>query len=79
MKKIYDIFAKSKKQLKNPKQDKQLKIPIIIDTREKQSFVVSELIEKGKIKMKVYPTTDKWYGLTNPEDEEKLRAELANL
>ncbi len=59
MKKIYDIFAKSKKQLKNPKQDKQLKIPIIIDTREKQSFVVSELIEKNaQIKFELLEIAD---------------------
>jgi NDP-sugar pyrophosphorylase family protein len=40
---------------------------------------ISELIKQGKLKMGIYPTEDKWYGLTNPEDEEKLRLELASL
>ena len=40
---------------------------------------VSSLIEKGKLKMKLYSTDEKWYGLTNPEDEENLRAELAGI
>ncbi len=40
---------------------------------------VSQLIQENKIKMIVYSTQDKWRGLTNPEDEEKLRQELASL
>ena len=39
---------------------------------------VSQLIKEGKMKMKIYSTPDKWYGLTNPEDEEKLKQVLAN-
>ncbi len=39
---------------------------------------VSDLIQKGEMRMKIYPTMDKWYGLTNPEDEEKLRTALLN-
>jgi len=38
---------------------------------------ISQLIQENKIKVKVYATPDKWHGLTNPEDEEKLREELS--
>ena len=40
---------------------------------------VSQLIQEKKAKVKVYSTPDKWLGLTNPKDEEKLKKELANL
>ncbi|MEM0465827.1 MAG: sugar phosphate nucleotidyltransferase [Candidatus Pacearchaeota archaeon] len=40
---------------------------------------ISKLIELKKIKMKIYPTEEKWYGITNPEDEEVLRNQLKNL
>jgi len=38
---------------------------------------LSDLIKEGKIKMKVYPNQEKWLGITNPEDEEKIRKELS--
>jgi len=34
---------------------------------------ISNLIKQGKIKMKIYPTSDKWLGITNPEDEPLVR------
>lgn len=34
---------------------------------------ISKLIENQKIRMKIYPASDKWYGVTNPSDEEILR------
>ena len=34
---------------------------------------ISNLIKEGKIKMKIYPATEKWIGVTYPEDEEKVR------
>jgi len=34
---------------------------------------ITDLIKAGKIKMKIYPAKDKWLGVTNPEDEEKVR------
>ena len=37
---------------------------------------ISNLIKKKKIKMKIYPASDKWLGITNPEDEEKVREML---
>ncbi len=37
---------------------------------------LSKLIECGKIKMKIFPTNDDWFGVTNPEDEEKIKNEL---
>lgn len=39
---------------------------------------ISNLIKQGKIKMKVYPTSDKWLGITNPEDEPIVRDILKN-
>jgi len=38
---------------------------------------VSNLIKQGEIKMKLYPTPEKWYGITNPEDEEIVRRALS--
>ena len=29
--------------------------------------------KENKIKMKLYSTKDKWYGITNPEDEDILK------
>jgi choline kinase len=37
---------------------------------------ISNLINLGKIKMKIYPTKDNAIGLTYPEDEEKVRKQL---
>ena len=37
---------------------------------------ISRLIEGNKIKMKVYPATERWFGITNPEDEEIVRKML---
>jgi hypothetical protein len=34
------------------------------------------LIKEKKIKMKLYYTSEKWLGLTNPEDEKKVKEEL---
>ena len=34
---------------------------------------IDELIKTNKIKMKISPAQDKWYGITNPEDEEAVR------
>ena len=38
-----------------------------------------ELIQDGKIKMKLYFTPERWFGITNPEDEIKIREELKKL
>ncbi len=38
---------------------------------------ISKLIQEEKIKMKIYPATDQWLGVTNPEDEEAIRKKLA--
>lgn len=37
---------------------------------------ISELVESNKIKMKIYPSTDKWKGITNPGDELAVREEI---
>ncbi len=39
---------------------------------------LSDFIQKGLIKMKIYPTSEKCIGVTNPEDEEKVRELLTN-
>ncbi|MFA6065538.1 MAG: sugar phosphate nucleotidyltransferase [archaeon] len=38
---------------------------------------LSNLIKENKIKLKLLYTSDKWLGVTNPEDEEGVRKELA--
>lgn len=40
---------------------------------------ISNLIKEGKIILKLYPTPEKWFGVTNPEDELKVKQELENL
>jgi len=37
---------------------------------------ISNLVEENKMKMKIYPTLNKWFGITNPEDEEIVRGLL---
>ena len=37
------------------------------------------LIKENKIKMKLYPFSGKWLGITNPEDEIKVREELKKI
>ena len=39
---------------------------------------LGNLIEEGKLKMKLIETNDKWFGVTNPEDEEKVRNALSS-
>ena len=41
--------------------------------------MISRLINEGKIKMKIYPSMDKWIGVTNPEDEDIVRKILKDL
>ena len=40
---------------------------------------LSKLIKEGKIIMHAYSTNDKWFGITNPEDEEKVREQLKEI
>ncbi len=40
---------------------------------------ISSVIENRKIRMKVYSTTDRWTGITNPEDEEIVRNQLKTI
>lgn len=37
---------------------------------------ISKLIETNQIKMRINSATDKWFGVTNPEDEEIVRKQL---
>jgi len=40
---------------------------------------ISDLIRQGKIKMRIYPSVDKWYGVTNPEDEVVVGEQLKSI
>jgi len=40
---------------------------------------LSKLTQSSQIVMKIYPTSDSWLGITNPEDEETVRKTLKNL
>jgi NDP-sugar pyrophosphorylase family protein len=40
---------------------------------------LTNLIKENKLIMAIYPTPEKWYGLTNPEDELVLKEELKNI
>lgn len=40
---------------------------------------IAELIKEGKTKMKLYYTPEEWVGITNPEDEFKVKEKLKNL
>jgi len=42
-------------------------------------FEISNLIKEKKISMKVYPTEDRWFGVTNPGDENIVKEELKKL
>jgi len=51
------------------------------EDRNKECYLNVELIKlckKGKIKMKLYPFSGKWLGITNPSDEVKVREQLKN-
>jgi dTDP-glucose pyrophosphorylase len=37
---------------------------------------IGNLIKEGKISVKVYPTDEEWLGVTNPEDEEKIKEKI---
>lgn len=40
---------------------------------------MSKVLESGKLKMKIYPAVDMWFGITRPEDVESVREELKKL
>ena len=40
------------------------------------SVELAGLIKKGKLRMRLLKTEDKWFGVTNPEDEEKVKQQL---
>jgi choline kinase len=39
---------------------------------------ISNLVKENKIKMKLYPISSKWIGITNPGDEELVKKEIEN-
>ena len=40
---------------------------------------LSDLIECGKLEMQIFPTEDKWFGVTNPEDEAAVKKRLLSM
>ena len=40
---------------------------------------IGSLIKEGKIEMKIIPASDQWFGVTSPDDEPRVREELARL
>jgi dTDP-glucose pyrophosphorylase len=49
--------------------------------RKSECYLPTELgnlIKEGKIKIKLLMAEDKWFGVTNPEDEEIIRKQIAN-
>ena len=40
---------------------------------------ISNLIKEGKLILKLYPTSEKWFGITNPDDEFKVKQELEKI
>jgi len=41
--------------------------------------VVNELLQEGKARVKVLPTSEKWYGITNPEDRVQVQSAIRNM
>jgi len=77
-----NIFALTIESL--DKLDKKLKIFKEENTgnREIECLLPEELgklIKEREITMEIYPTNAKWFGLTNPEDELKVKSELMSL
>ena len=42
-------------------------------------FAVTELMQEGKCKVKVYRSEDSWYGVTYSQDKEKVKESIAEL
>ncbi|MDO8647626.1 MAG: sugar phosphate nucleotidyltransferase [Candidatus Diapherotrites archaeon] len=40
---------------------------------------LGNLIKNGELELKLLNTEDQWFGITNPEDEEKVRQQLASI
>jgi len=60
------------KEFKN-KHDKDRKIEVLIQEE------VTKLIKNGKLILKVYTAKDKWFGVTHPDDEVKIRNVLLTI
>lgn len=41
--------------------------------------VVNELLQEGKARVKVLPTTEKWFGITNPQDRPQVQRAIRGL
>lgn len=65
---LSDILIKFKKEHKGDR-----KIECLLPNE------LNKLIEQKKIIMKIYKTPDKWFGVTNPEDEEIIKKQLESL
>ncbi len=53
-----------------------------INSRTAECYITTEigkLIKQNKISLKLYTTNSKWFGLTNPEDEESVKEQLKTM
>ena len=53
----------------------------MLDEKQKSESarIIKQLINENKIRMKLYPVSELWIGVTNPGDEEKVKAFLKSL
>lgn len=52
-----------------------------INDRKSECFLpvaLAELIKNKNLSMKIYPATDRWFGITNPSDESVVKEALSN-
>ncbi|MDP2926415.1 MAG: sugar phosphate nucleotidyltransferase [Nanoarchaeota archaeon] len=70
--KTVNLLSKSLKRFKLNNKDNK-KIECLLPEE------LSNLLEKEKIKMKIYPSNDLWIGVTNPEDEPIVRKKLIEI
>jgi NDP-sugar pyrophosphorylase family protein len=40
---------------------------------------LGNLIKQNELTIHLYPTSNRWFGITNPQDEEKIKEELKNI
>ena len=66
--KLYDILIEFKEKNKS---DRRIECLLPVE--------LSNLIKRKELTMKIYKTEDRWFGVTNPDDEEIVREELKRI
>lgn len=75
---IFALHIETIKKIKNrldilkQKNSKERKLECLLPNE------ISNLIKERKIKMRIYPSNESWFGITNPEDELIVREKLKN-